>query len=511
MQPLKTTVSPSSASTIGCGAALGQVDDRQPAVAEGDRARRPDAAPSGPRGAIVAAIALDGGDVGTLTGPVLSGESAHPRQLPAIAPYVAYPWRHDGADQEARRPSTAATPPASSRRAGAPAAEPTADERKPTAKEAWAQRWEQPPTWRSAANRAAFAAVLFGVLVLLIMGRTIAQAVVIAVAMLVLYIPLGYYTDPRSTSVASVEPRARSRDGRPHAHRRAGAGELLPRAAATDAATARASSTRATRPPRLLAAIESSASTVEAILLTHTHFDHVGAVAPVARATGAPVYCPRARGRRARGHHELRPVPGLRAVRVLRGRADASPAASGSSSPASRSTCIFTPGHSPGHVTYSIARRAKALFSGDVLFQGSIGRTDLPGGDHATLLRVDRAGCSTRCPTRPSVLPGPHGHHDARRRARDATRSSPSSPAARRMSAEDPGPARHVRRAARRGARARAALEATARADPRARRLRRASRRRRSRRPSCSRAASASRPTSCRRRCTRSRTAAGGR
>ena len=47
---------------------------------------------------------------------------------------------------------------------------------------------------------------------------------------------------------------------------------------------------------------------------------------------------------------------------------------------------LFTPGHSPGHVAYSIPA-AQIVFSGDVLFQGSIGRTDLPGGDHATLLR----------------------------------------------------------------------------------------------------------------------------
>jgi hypothetical protein len=60
----------------------------------------------------------------------------------------------------------------------------TADERKPTAKEARAQRWDQPPTWRSAINRALFATVLFAVLV-----------VVIAACMLVLYIPLGYYMD----------------------------------------------------------------------------------------------------------------------------------------------------------------------------------------------------------------------------------------------------------------------------------------------------------------------------
>src|SRR5207248_3198663 len=46
---------------------------------------------------------------------------------------------------------------------------------------------------------------------------------------------------------------------------------------------------------------------------------------------------------------------------------------------------IVTPGHSPGHVTYAV-RGENALFSGDVLFQGSVGRVDLPGGDWPTLL-----------------------------------------------------------------------------------------------------------------------------
>jgi hydroxyacylglutathione hydrolase len=43
---------------------------------------------------------------------------------------------------------------------------------------------------------------------------------------------------------------------------------------------------------RLLAAVEGAGVTLEAILLTHCHFDHIGAVAPVARATGAQVWCP---------------------------------------------------------------------------------------------------------------------------------------------------------------------------------------------------------------------------
>src|SRR3954452_15844264 len=45
-------------------------------------------------------------------------------------------------------------------------------------------------------------------------------------------------------------------------------------------------------PERILAVVDELGVTVEAILLTHTHFDHIGAVTPVARATGAPVYCP---------------------------------------------------------------------------------------------------------------------------------------------------------------------------------------------------------------------------
>jgi hypothetical protein len=71
----------------------------------------------------------------------------------------------------------------------------TADERKPTSKEVRQQRWDTPPTWRSAINRAVFATVLFGVLIVVLMGRTIPQAAVIAACMLLLYVPLGYYMD----------------------------------------------------------------------------------------------------------------------------------------------------------------------------------------------------------------------------------------------------------------------------------------------------------------------------
>ena len=69
---------------------------------------------------------------------------------------------------------------------------------------------------------------------------------------------------------------------------------------------------------KLLAAIDALGVKLDGILLTHTHFDHVGAVAPVARATGAEVWVPKIEAGRARRHHELRAVAGLRPVRVLR-------------------------------------------------------------------------------------------------------------------------------------------------------------------------------------------------
>jgi hydroxyacylglutathione hydrolase len=68
---------------------------------------------------------------------------------------------------------------------------------------------------------------------------------------------------------------------------------------------------------------------------------------------------------------------------------------------------IFTPGHSPGHVTYSV-RGEDAIFSGDVLFQGSVGRTDLPGGDWATLVESIRSLVDTH-PPETTVYPGHMG------------------------------------------------------------------------------------------------------
>jgi hydroxyacylglutathione hydrolase len=136
---------------------------------------------------------------------------------------------------------------------------------------------------------------------------------------------------------------------------------------------------------RLLSAVdELGIEKVEAILVTHTHFDHVGAVAPVANATGAPVYCPELEREVLANIMDYVPWPGFGPFESY--EADHTVAGGETLELAGMKVdVLFTPGHSPGHVTYAI-RDERALFSGDVLFQGSVGRVDLPGGDWPTLL-----------------------------------------------------------------------------------------------------------------------------
>lgn len=121
------------------------------------------------------------------------------------------------------------------------------------------------------------------------------------------------------------------------------------------------------------------------ILLTHSHFDHVGGLAEVKQLTKAPVYIhpeavlmlenavlaasmwqisitePPSADKMLEDGQELK-VGNLN-IRVL-----------------------FTPGHAPGHVCFYLAEH-DVLFDGDVLFQQGIGRTDLPGGDYNLLMQ----------------------------------------------------------------------------------------------------------------------------
>ena len=135
---------------------------------------------------------------------------------------------------------------------------------------------------------------------------------------------------------------------------------------------------------RLLDALQAlGIHTLEAILVTHTHFDHIGAVAPVARATGAPVYCPELEKQVLANVMDYVPWPGFGPFESY----DADHTVAGGERmelAGLQFEVLSTPGHSPGHVTYALGDE-QALFSGDVLFQGSVGRVDLPGGDWPTL------------------------------------------------------------------------------------------------------------------------------
>jgi hydroxyacylglutathione hydrolase len=133
---------------------------------------------------------------------------------------------------------------------------------------------------------------------------------------------------------------------------------------------------------RLLAAAASEGAEIDSILLTHAHLDHIGGVAAAKRRTGVLVYLHpadgvlyRAASAQARGFGlqiEEPPEPDreLEDGQILEvGEA--------------RLEVRHTPGHSPGHVC--LVGDGFALV-GDCVFAGSIGRTDLPGGDYRTLM-----------------------------------------------------------------------------------------------------------------------------
>jgi len=158
--------------------------------------------------------------------------------------------------------------------------------------------------------------------------------------------------------------------------------------------------------PKLLAAIDQLGVKLDGILLTHTHFDHVGAVAPVAEATGAEVWVPEIEKPVLADIMSFVPWPGFGPFESY----DAEHTLTGGEKlelAGFEIDVLFTPGHSPGHVTFSIPDE-QALFSGDVLFQGSVGRTDLPGGDWGTLLESIRT-LVDGFPAETTVYPGHMG------------------------------------------------------------------------------------------------------
>jgi len=158
-------------------------------------------------------------------------------------------------------------------------------------------------------------------------------------------------------------------------------------------------------PDVLIAGVDAIGARIAGILITHTHIDHVGAVAPLAEHTGARVWCP------ALERHVLADIdavysgfglgsrPSYEADEMLEGgeRLELAGLAI---------DVIHTPGHSQGHLTYALPD-ARTLIVGDVLFRGSVGRVDIPGGDGAALM-ASLADLLDRHPDDFRVLPG-HG------------------------------------------------------------------------------------------------------
>jgi hydroxyacylglutathione hydrolase len=137
----------------------------------------------------------------------------------------------------------------------------------------------------------------------------------------------------------------------------------------------------------------------KAILVTHTDVDHIGGVAELSDGTGADVWAPAGEveamregvtrgGMRVPPHDPAHVVGGGDTVEVAGMTFDV----------------VDVPGHSIGHIAFY---SDGALFSGDLLFAGSVGRVDLPGGDWDALLASTRA-LADRFPPETTIYPG-HG------------------------------------------------------------------------------------------------------
>ena len=141
-------------------------------------------------------------------------------------------------------------------------------------------------------------------------------------------------------------------------------------------------------PARLLAALERHGAVLDAVWLTHADFDHVGGLAGLLDARRVPVYL----------HPDDVPLLASAAgraaswgLRVVQPPTDTAPLADGTELDlaGTLARCLYTPGHTPGHIAFHLASEGLVL-TGDALFRGSIGRTDRPFGDTATLLRSIR-------------------------------------------------------------------------------------------------------------------------
>lgn len=156
---------------------------------------------------------------------------------------------------------------------------------------------------------------------------------------------------------------------------------------------------------KILAVLKRHHLTVEQIIITHAHIDHVGGAAQLKRLTGAPIYM------------NQKDLPLLKMMDVQAGWLGvaapevAAPDVDASDLLALRiaeqpAQVIHTPGHTEGSICLHLPE-PQLLLAGDTLFAGSIGRTDLPGGDRKKILRSLQERILT-LPDSTRVVPG-HG------------------------------------------------------------------------------------------------------
>ena len=134
--------------------------------------------------------------------------------------------------------------------------------------------------------------------------------------------------------------------------------------------------------PEIMDALQQEGLTLGGILITHGHFDHIGGLAQLKKLSGAPVYvheidAPRLDGREDVANLYNMKIDPVKADFCLK---DGETFTVGDMT----FTCIHTPGHTPGSCCY-IADRV--MFSGDTLFCGDTGRTDLPGGSFEQMIQ----------------------------------------------------------------------------------------------------------------------------
>jgi glyoxylase-like metal-dependent hydrolase (beta-lactamase superfamily II) len=150
-------------------------------------------------------------------------------------------------------------------------------------------------------------------------------------------------------------------------------------------------------PDRIEKLLSKKGLELSGILLTHGHPDHVGGAEALQKATGAPVHLHPDQVSNARNFqmslHRLQTEPVTDGARVQVG--------------CNILECFHTPGHSPGSLTV-YSENGQIAFTGDLLFAGGVGRTDLPGGDRRELL-VQIQRLITTLPPDTRVLPG-HGN-----------------------------------------------------------------------------------------------------